>query len=48
MDVKMIEELLEHVDGMIGILDETIDEDYVIVEELAHELREELESLQDQ
>lgn len=43
----MIDEILEHVEKIINIISEDFDEDLAIVEELTHELKDELESLQD-
>ena len=43
----MIEDLLEHVDEILNIISEDFDEDLALVDELAHQLKEEIENIQD-
>ena len=43
----MLEEMIEHVDEIINIISEEFDEDMAIADELAHQLKEELENQQE-
>ena len=43
MDEKMIEELMEHVDAIISLIEDNVDEKFYVIEEFAHQLKEEIE-----
>jgi len=45
MDTKMIEEMLEHVNEIAIAIDNNFDEDLAVIEELTHNLKEELETM---
>jgi len=46
-DVILAEELLNEVEGLLHRLDDVISDKFVIVEELLHQIKEELEDVTD-